>query len=278
MGFFDRLSNGWQLGKQSLAVVWGDKTLALFPAISGIASMATIAAFYFGIGPETIQRWLEVQNHTGEFPLIGIALTFLLYLVLSAVTVYFNVALVGAASLSIDGRDTTLGDGITAANALLGPILAWSAISGTVGLLLSAIENNENAGRFVRSILGVVWTAITYFVLPIMVFERQGPFSSIGRSIKLMKGSWGENVGAQFSLGWFFFLFALPVVILFFLSGGPGGTMAAALVPLGIVYLLALAILNQAAKSVLTIVLYRFATEQEAVPGFDNQLLDRAFK
>jgi len=278
MGFFDRLSNGWQLGKQSLAVVWKDKSLALFPLISGIASVGMVAAFYFGIGPEKIQGWIEVQNETGEFPRVGIALAFTLYFVLSFVTVYFNVALVGATALSLDGKDTTLGDGIKAANAHLGSILVWSVISGTVGLLLSAIENNEKGGRIVRSIIGAVWSVITYFVVPVMIFERKNVFSSIGSSIKLMKQSWGENVGAQFSIGLYIMLFSLPVILLFFLLGGMIGIMAIPLLILGGAYILGVILLSQAAKSVLTVVLYRFAVDKQPAPGFDPQSLDNAFR
>jgi hypothetical protein len=39
MGFFDRLSTGWELGKESLRVVWKDKTLLVFPVMSGLATV-----------------------------------------------------------------------------------------------------------------------------------------------------------------------------------------------------------------------------------------------
>ncbi|BBB27320.1 DUF6159 family protein [Amphritea japonica] len=278
MGFFDRLSNGWQLGKQSLAVIWNDKSLALFPLISGIASVGIIAAFYLGIGPDNIQGWIETQDKTGEIPWLGALLALILYFALSFVTIYFNAALIGAAALSLDGKDTTLGDGFKAANAHLLSILAWSVVSGTVGLLLSVIESNEKGGRILRSIIGTAWSALTYFVMPVMIFERKNVFSSVGSSINLMKQSWGENVSAQFSIWLYTLLLSLPVFLIFIYYANIESTRTIHIIIFGTVYILALTLLNQIAKSVLTVVLYRFAMAKQSVPGFDTKNLDNAFR
>ena len=218
MGFFGRLSNGWALGKHSLAVVWNDKSLTLFPLISSVAWLGMIAAFYFGIGPQQLQDWLQIHNDTEEIPKAAVAAAFGLYFSLSFVVVYFNVALMGAVDLSLDGKDTNLWDGIKVANSHLPSILLWSVISGSVGLVLNAIENNKKGGELLRSILGTVWSVITYFVVPVMIFEKKNAFSAIGGSIKVMKDSWGENAGAQFSIGLYTFLLCLPAILLFFPS------------------------------------------------------------
>ena len=55
MGFFDRLAFGWRLGTTSLGVVARDKTLMLFPILSGVTGLALVAAFVFGIGPENLK-------------------------------------------------------------------------------------------------------------------------------------------------------------------------------------------------------------------------------
>lgn len=273
MGFFGRLSNGWELGKHSLSVVWSDKSLTLFPLVSGVAWLGMIAAYYFGIGPEQMQNWLKIYNDTEEIPKAAIAAAFALYFSLSFVIVYFNVALMGAVGLSLDGKDTNLWDGIKVANSHLPSILLWSVISGSVGLILNAIENSEKGGEFIRSILGTIWSVITYFVIPVMIFERKNAFSSIGGSINVMKNSWGENVAAQFSIGLYTFLFCLPVILLFFLMNIISPFI---LIAIAVVYIAAVTLISQTAKSVLIVVLYRYATGQQS-KGFDSQSLDNAF-
>ena len=96
MGFFDRLAFGWRLGTTSLGVVVRDKTLMLFPILSGLAGLALIAAFVFGIGPENLKAAGQAQQGGGEIPPIYYVYAFAAYFGLSFIAVYFNVALIGA--------------------------------------------------------------------------------------------------------------------------------------------------------------------------------------
>jgi hypothetical protein len=281
MGFFDRLAFGWRLGTTSLGVVMKDKTLMLFPILSGICGLALVAAFVFGIGPENLAADLrQAQGEAArDIPPIYFVLAFLGYFGLAFIAVYFNVALIAAAQQSLAGKDTTLGDGLAVANRHLGKIAGWALLSGTVGLLLNALENNGKLGQVVRSILGAAWAVITYFVVPVMIFENQAPTSAIGRSVDLMKKSWGENVGAQAGIG---LIVVLAVVLLF--AAGMAGTILVpqagiVLVPLMVVGIPGVILLGMAAKAVLAVGLYQFATGATGGPGvFKPEELRAAFR
>lgn len=279
MGFFDRLAFGWRLGTTSLGVVTRDKTLMLFPILSGISAMLLVAAFVFGIGPENLSAQArEMEQTGGGIPPMGYVVAFAGYFALSFIAVYFNVALIAAAQQSVAGKDTTVGDGLAVANQHLGKIAGWALLSGTVGLLLNALENNGKVGQIVRSILGAAWAVITYFVVPVMIFENQAPTSAIGRSVDLMKKSWGENAGAQVGIGLVVALLIIVAVVI-----GVAGIVAlpqsaAVLAPLMVVSIFAIILLGMAAKAVLAVGLYEFASGKGGGGVFKPEELKAAFR
>ncbi len=284
MGFFKRLSFGWRLAMSSLSVVWRDKTLMLFPVASGLASALLILAFVLGIGPEQLAELAQLveSSASGEpgaqIPAIYYLLAFAAYFVLFFITVYFNVALLGAARLSLAGKDTSLGDGLRVANQHLGKIAGWSLLSASIGLLLNMLESNEKIGRIVSSVLGTAWTIISYFAVPVMIFENTAPTRAIGRSARLMKATWGENVGAQFGIGLAMFAGLVLVVLL----GGLGMVLlpqaGVVLLPVMLVACPLIILLGTAAKSVLAVGLYEFATHDGDAGVFRAEELRAAFR
>lgn len=283
MGFFKRLSFGWRLAMTSLGVVARDKTLMLFPVLSGVASGLLILAFVLGIGPEQLATLAQVAERSAsgdpnaQIPPVYYLLAFAAYFALFFITVYFNVALLGAARLSIEGRDTSLGDGLSVANQHLGKIIGWSLLSASIGLLLNILENNEKIGRFVAAILGTAWTVISYFAVPVMIFENAAPTAAIGRSARLMKATWGENVGAQFGIG----LAMFGALILSVLLGGLGMFLlpqaSIVLLPVMLISIPLILLLGTAAKSVLAVGLYEFATHDGDAGVFKADEMRAAF-
>jgi hypothetical protein len=278
MGFFDRLAFGWRLGTTSLGVVTRDKTLMLFPILSGISGLLLFAAFVFGIGPENLRAQLELAEQTDQLPPLYYAIAFAMYFGLAFIAVYFNVALIGAAQQSLAGKDTTIGDGLAVANQHIGKVAAWALLSGTVGLLLNAIERSGKLGGIVRSILGAAWAVITYFIVPVMIFENQAPTAAIGRSVSLMKASWGENVGAQVGIGLVTSLVIVAIVVV-----AVGGTMlvpqaGAVLFTLMLIAIPVVILLAMASKAVLAVGLYDFATRKGGPGPFNPEELKAAFR
>ena len=45
MGFFDRVSNGWEIAKSSYKVLLANKQLILFPVLSGLSMLLIIGSF-----------------------------------------------------------------------------------------------------------------------------------------------------------------------------------------------------------------------------------------
>ncbi len=281
MNFFERLRNGWTLAKQSLQVVWRDKTLMIFPVLSGISCLAAIGLFVLGFGPENIQRLLdETGGAEAQISTSSYILVLLVYFVLYFITIFFNVALVGCARISLSGGDSKLSDGFTVALSHLPSIVGWALLSGTVGLLLSLLENEKKTARFVRVILGTAWSIITYFVIPVIVVEGVGAFKALGRSTSIIKQTWGESLAAHFSIGWLLFIINLPAILIFVviaITGSLPPALMGILIGCAAMWLVFTTVMGLAAKSVLTMALYQYSATGTAPDVYDTHKLRYAF-
>src|SRR5581483_11173043 len=104
--------------------------------------------------------------------------------------------------------------GFRAAMARLPQIFAWALVSATVGVLLKVIENaHERVGAIIADLLGLAWSIMTFFVVPVLVVERVGPVDAVKRSISLLRETWGEALVGRAGLGFILFLLALPLIL-----------------------------------------------------------------
>jgi hypothetical protein len=125
--------------------------------------------------------------------------------------IFFNAAVVGAATIRLQGGDPTMRDGLRLASSRLGKIAGWAAISATVGLILRSLEERAGfIGDLIIGLIGVVWGAITFFVVPVLLYEPVGPVEGIKRSAAIFKRRWGEQFTGNVAIGLAMFLIALP--------------------------------------------------------------------
>jgi hypothetical protein len=279
---FERISNGWQLTRQSWHVLRLDKELVVFPLLSGVACLLVLASFAFPLWSSGyVETWLEDEQPTSH-PLAYVLL-FLFYLINYFVIVFFNSALIGCAIIRFRGEDPTLADGMRAASDRLPQIFAWALVSSTVGLILRVIESrSEKAGELVAGLLGMAWSAASYFVVPVLVIEKLGPVAAAKRSLSILRHTWGEAFTGNFGIGVITLvmnlLASVPLVAgIFAISSGQYvlGTLALAL---GGVALILVSLVSAALHAILVAALYLFAADG-TVPGpFDEALFRRAFR
>ena len=269
LGFFERLRIGWQLTKVSLSILRREKGLIVLPFLSLLTTGVAWILFFIGI-------FFFAPTPTNPFGSVffyaGLAVV---YFVTFFVSIYFNAAVMGAAMIRLNGGDPTISDGLKVANENLRRIAGWALLSATVGLILRAIAERAGIiGRIIAGFAGAAWGVITYLVVPVLIFEKVGPWAAVKRSGSLLRKTWGEAMGGYFSLGAIFILLALPGLLL--LIGGVAiGGIAGLLVGAGIavVYWLILGLLGAAAQSILVTALYRYATTGKLGFGFPEGLL-----
>jgi len=276
---FGSFSRSYQLVRRSWSILRQDKEIMIFPVLSGVASIALAASFlvpliFFGLhetddGKMRIDFWWYV-------------FTFLFYLVSYFITIFFNVGVMHCASIRMDGGDPTVADGFQGAISNAGRIIVWSLISATVGMLLRLIEQRAALfGKIIASMLGLAWTFLTYFAVPVMIFEGRGAQRAIKRSAELFKKTWGETVVGQAGIGFFFGWLALAGLIpvaaaVFFASQGTIGAMLATVViSVAFFYWIGLAVVSAALKGIFNVALYRYAAMGEVVDGFSEEMIVR---
>ena len=279
---FARLSRSWSLVKASASVLSQDKELLVFPLISLGALAVVMLAFAlpaFGLGVlDGLKGGADGTIHAGAY-----ALAFLFYFSQYFVIFFFNVALVGAAMMRLDGGSPTLGDGLRIATSKIAVIAGYALIATTVGMILRAIQERVGfVGKIIVGLLGVGWTIATFLVVPVLAARDVGPIDAIKESASLLKKTWGENVigqaGLGFAFGLIFMFVILCSIVVIGLAVSTGSV--ALIVAAAIVALLAVGItgLVQAALSgIYSAALYRWATKGEGTAGFDSQAMRLAF-
>ncbi len=263
-----RIGTGWALTKTSLRVLRQDKELLLFPLISGITLLLILGAFvggmFFAVGFDAA--------FGGSWTWLSAVLIVIFYIVSFFVGFFFNAAIIGAATIRLNGGNPTLADGFRIARENAGRIFLWAVFAATVAMILRAIQERLGVvGKILIGIVGIAWSLATYFVVPVLIFEKLGPWAAVKRSAHIFKSTWGETLVGGFSMGAIFVLLGLAGLlapVLGFVLGGIIGLAVGAVVL--IVYWVILALVASAASSVLIAALYRFATTGKIAEGFQG--------
>ena len=171
--------NSLALAKASWNVLREDKKLTVFPVFSGIATVIAAALFFVPVG--------LIASGSDGFTPVAWVLTFIAYVVLAFIVIFFNSALVFAADKRLRGEEVTVGEALQSSMERIHVLLPWAVVSATVSIVLRAVEQRAGfLGRIVVGLIGVAWTLVTFLVLPVLVFEKTGPIEAV---IVELKGS-----------------------------------------------------------------------------------------
>jgi hypothetical protein len=279
---FASFSRSYRLVRHSWSILRQDKELMIFPILSGVASIALAASF---LVPLLLFGEHEPIDNKMKVDLWWYVFTFLFYLVSYFITIFFNVGVMHCASIRMNGGEPTVADGFQGAIAHVVPIIVWSVISATVGMLLRLIEERAAfVGKIVASLLGLGWSFLTYFAVPVMIFESKSAGRAIKRSAELFKKTWGETVVGQAGMGVFFGWLAVagavPVALAVFLAsqGALGTLIAIIVIALAMLYWIALGVVSAALKGIFHVALYRYAATGQLVGGFSEDMIARHWK
>lgn len=275
----DRVNRSWALAKESLAVLRGNPALAIFPVLSGIATLIVSAPFVAILAMAYMHVDKTHQQPSGP---LYYGVTAAMYFANYFVMIFFNSALVACANENLQGRPTTVGFGINAAVKRLTQILGWALISSTVGMILKIVgERSGLIGGIVTALVGLVWNIAVYFVVPFLVLERVGPIEAIKSSTGMIKRTWGERVIMGIGLGTAMALIGLLVVIPFLVGIA---MMVMELYALGIilfiatvVFLLILSVAGSALTTIYQTALYQYCKTGTTPVGFSPTSLQGAF-
>ena len=280
----ERIKRSWELAKASLEVLKHDKELMVFPLISAVVMIFVTLTFAI---PTFMGNLLDSILDTG-MPVFGYVVLFLFYLVQYTVVYFSNTALVGAAMIRLRGGDPTVRDGFKIAFSRFGPILGWSLVSATVGLILNMVSGSkEKKGSGVRSIisslLGAAWNVITFLVVPVVAIEGLGPIKAIQRSWELLKRSWGEQIAGTISIGMVFGLIGVLVSLLLVGAGIGLSIVLESFIPgiifggILVVFIMTLSLISSTLSGIFTAAVYAYAADGQ-VGLIDENLIKGAIQ
>jgi Family of unknown function (DUF6159) len=244
----------------------------VFPLVAGLATIAVIVlligAEYWFVAPVI----LGGGSLTTPYEVLAIVLFLAAYVAMAFISVYCTGALIAAATLKLNGQQPTASDGWRVARARLGRLTVWALITATVGLVIQAVSRRVGgiAGTLVGAAGGVTWAIVTYFMIPVLLYEDQRPWPALRRSAHLFTSTFGRSIVTNLVLGLIIGvgIFAAVALGIFGLFQLFAGSIALGLVLVGVAVAVGVlvALIGAAAEGVLRAALYRYATTGKIDP------------
>ena len=264
-------ADSWTLTKTSFRLIREDRALLVFPLIAGLSILGVVALLLLG------EYWLLAAPLSSGGVSTGVeglsALLFLVaYFAMAFLSVYCTAALIGAATLKLSGQQPSASDGWRVARARLGRLVLWALLSATVGLLIQAVSSRLRglAGVVIGFVGGITWGVVTYFMIPVLLYEDQKPWPALKRSAHLFTSTLGRSLVSNLVLGLLLgvgIVVAVIVAVLGFvvMAGGAlllGLTLVGIALAVGVI----VALIGSAAEGILRAALYRYATTGKIEP------------
>ena len=266
--------------RKSWAVIKENRYLLGFPLVGFVLSIVPLLVFW-----APAAYFFSVDSN-----IIGIVLIVLGFFGITTVATLATAGLVAAADEELAGRSSSLGHGLSRAFGRFGTLLRWSIISTIVGLLIGLVRGNGQGGivavilrNIIAAAASVMWDVITFFALPVIMFENAGPIDSIKRSAALVKRKWGTQILGGVRIGGLIGLVAILPSILLIVVGAVVAInglvgIGIPLLILGFLVFAAAMLVASAMRGIFSVALYRFATDGQVASTFTEAELQMAVR
>lgn len=266
MGIFRRFKVGFGMARRSGRVLRAHPKLLVFPLIGGISGIAFLVTLFGS---------LFLANSLLEGGAVVYAALFAAYLVETFIASFSTAALVAATRTVFEGGEPSIRGALATAWERRLPILLWSVIAATVGVLIRMIESQDNfVAQIIAGVFAVAWSVMTYFVVPVIIFRDPSPTEMIKESGRTFKDTWGESLGAMGTIDLVTVLLALVGAVLgaltFVATAGLGAVQLLATVLVGGTAIIFALLLGKTLSGVAKTALYVYTTEQTAPEHFED--------
>ncbi|HVM45261.1 MAG TPA: DUF6159 family protein [Candidatus Thermoplasmatota archaeon] len=249
--------------KTSFKVLKLDKEILALPLMSAVLMVIAVVGLgfgAFGIG--------------ADGGLLFYAALFAIYVVVYAIAIFFNAAVIEMATIRFNGGDPVLKDGLKKSWSKLGRIIQWAFVAATVGLIFRILRDQAKNNFLAHLVLGLMegaWNIVTYFAVPVAIYRDVGPLDAIKGSTGLVKRTFGESLTGIIATGLVFFLLGLAGAGVAFVLFLAVPQLALVWIALAVVYWVALAATNVAIDGILVAALYKYANEGVLPQAFVDQ-------
>lgn len=281
-------SRSWQITRLTFSVINKDRELLWFALLSFFFSTLFAVAM---IVPSVLPALMSGGRSIDSLEVTQYIVIFITYFGLAFIATFFNVCVVYTTKVRFEGGNATFGESLRFGFSRIGLIARWSLLSASVGLLLRILDNLAarlgKVGQIVAGILisliGMAWSIVTIFVVPVLVYEGLGPIDAVKKSTETIRKTWGESLVKTIGLGLMkFFAFFLVIVLsggltyLLFLEYQETGVITG--IAIGAVLLLCAGLIFNVASTIFNTALYVYANQQVVAADFKEEVIKGAFR
>jgi hypothetical protein len=281
-------SRSWTITKLAFSVINKDRELLGFALLSFVFSTMYAIAMIFPFILPTLQ---ENDFSRDSLQVFEYVIIFLTYFGLAFIATFFNVCVVYTTKIRFEGGNATFGESFKFALSRLGVIFQWSLLSATVGLLLRILHDfaarlgkvGQIVANIVIGLMGMAWSIVTIFVVPVLVYENIGPIDAIKKSTAVIKKTWGESLIRAIGLGLVQFLVFVIIIVItgaigYVLTNNFGAWGLAVAVAGGALLLLLTGLIFSVATTIFNTALYVYANSNQVASGFNEGVVKDAFR
>jgi Family of unknown function (DUF6159) len=281
-------SRSWAITKLSFDVINKDRELIWFALLSFIFSAMFGVAMIF---PTVVPALMEKGFTEETLEVYQYAILFVTYFGLAFIATFFNVCVVYTTKIRFEGGNATFGESIKFAFSRIGVIVQWSPLSASVGLLLRILHNlaarlgkgGQLIANIIISLMGMAWTIVTIFVVPVLVYEGLGPIDAVKKSARVIRETWGESLIRSIGLGLIQFLVFFLIILVsggltYVLANAFEGTGLLVGIGIGLALLLLTGLIFSVANAIFNTALYVFANNKIVPTGYREEVVKGAFR
>lgn len=266
------LSDSWRIARRAFGDLREAPGLLVFPLVAALAVSASFVLFVAGTFWLPGLLYPSGAVDAGRTP-VGVVLFVAAYLVSTVAAVLAQAGLTAVALRRLEGRSATTAEGWRMVRLHLGRLLLWALVAATVGLVIQLLAARFRGlgGLVLRIAAGAGWSLITYFIVPVLLFESESFGGSLRRSANLFLNTFGRTLVTNFFVGLLtaagvLAALALGVFGFYELVAGdpvPGLTLMAVGLSVGVL----VALVGATVEGILRAALYRYATTGQIETG-----------
>lgn len=266
------IADGWRLGGAAIGFVLNSSAVKRF--MRGSVTILILVAAGVAVAAVVLRR----NGGPVQYVLVGVGAYYCLSLMVTAVTV-------GVARLvadELDGGPVSALTGWRAMRVRRRTIAGWALVDLVVGIP-SRVIGSWTVDQVAALVLGFGWGLLSFFAIPTIALTTATTVGTARHSLGLMRGRWGDAVyGTVYMWVRAAVVFGLPSVaaVVFGVILIRHGTvfLGGALFAIGAAGLALTYLLATAARTVITVVLYKYADSGTVYPEFPADLLDRSVR
>ena len=267
---FERMKAGWRLAKQVRHSVSKDRTLYLFPILSGFVGVLLFAMTFLAL----FLAFPLGSSGSDYFYLAGFILT---YVLVGFFSTYFLMSMLIAYRAYSGGNPVSFRSAMSQAWGFKTQILEWAVFYTILVMILRVIESRfRGIVQLLVATAGSLLIAIaTFFAVPAILNNKVGPIKAVEESVSTIKKNFGSTFGGVAYVDLYTLIFTLGGFLIILLSIFLLSVFASLLIMIsgiaaGLVIMAFGLILNYTYLNVLKLVLFDYVNGKGLPEGFNE--------